>query len=167
MTSDRVRSDGISASSSPTGSGYRVPSANGIRSASAWAPSVPLLPKKPTCTQAVGRPSWQNAQVPSENANGITTTSPFVILLTCDPTSSTTPMASCPIDCPVSERSIDSYGHRSLPQMQARVTRTTASVGSTIAASGTSSMRTSPAAYMTVALMASREPPVRPLRETL
>src|SRR4051812_30847384 len=35
--------------------------------------------------------------------------------------------------------------------MQPRVTRTTASVGSMIFASGTSSMRTSPAAYMIVA----------------
>jgi hypothetical protein len=30
--------------------------------------------------------------------------SPFMTLVTCDPTSSTTPMASWPIDCPVSER---------------------------------------------------------------
>src|SRR6266536_3221778 len=44
-----------------------------MRSASAWAPFVPLLPKKPTCTQAVLSPSWQNSQVPSEIANGITT----------------------------------------------------------------------------------------------
>ena len=43
------------------------------------------------------------------------------------------------------------YGHRSLPQMQARVTRITASVGSTMAASGTFSIRTSWALYMTVA----------------
>src|SRR6266851_4832073 len=37
--------------------------------------------------------------------------------------------------------------------MQARVTRTTASVGSLIAGSGTFSIRTSPAPYMTVARM--------------
>src|SRR5512132_113883 len=154
MTSDNVSSDGINASSSPTGSGYSVPSANGMRSASAWAPFIPLLPKNPTCTHAVDRPSWQNAQVPSENANGITTRSPFLTMVTRDPTSSTMPMASWPIAWPLSDRSIDAYGHRSLPQMQARVTRMTASVGSTIAASGTSSTRTSPAAYMMVALMA-------------
>jgi hypothetical protein len=94
ITPDSVSSPGISASSSPTGSGYSVPSANGIRSASAWAPFMPLLPKKPTCTQAVGRPSSQKAQVPSENANGITTTSPRLTLPTCAPTSSTTPIAS-------------------------------------------------------------------------
>lgn len=55
-------SDGMRPSSSPTGSGYRVPSANGIRSASAWAPLMPVLPKKPTCTHAVGGLSGQNAQ---------------------------------------------------------------------------------------------------------
>src|SRR5918992_3419282 len=41
--------------------------------------------------------------------------------------------------------------------MQARVTRRIASVGSTSAASGTFSTRTSPAAYMTVALMPPRK----------
>ncbi|HEX2086484.1 MAG TPA: hypothetical protein VHF89_12430 [Solirubrobacteraceae bacterium] len=107
MTSDSVSSDGMSASSSPTGSGYSVPSASGTRSASAWAPFMPSLPKKPTCTHAVGSPSRQNEQVPSEYANGMTTTSPFSTVVTCDPTSSTTPTASWPIDCPVSERSID------------------------------------------------------------
>src|SRR3954447_16021258 len=83
----------------------------------------------------------------------MTTTSPRLTARTSAPTSSTTPMPSGPIDCPVSLRSIDQYGQRSLPQMQARVTRTSASVGSRMAASGTSSMRTSPAACMTVALM--------------
>ncbi|RDJ93523.1 hypothetical protein B4Q13_21350, partial [Lacticaseibacillus rhamnosus] len=41
----------------------------------------------------------------------------------------------------------------SLPQMQARVTRTIASVDSEIRGSGTVSMRTSPAPYITVAFM--------------
>jgi hypothetical protein len=52
--------------------------------------------------------------------------------------------------------SVDSnslYGQRSLPQMQARVMRTSASVGFTIVASGTFSRRTSPARYMIVARM--------------
>jgi hypothetical protein len=121
-----------------------------------------LLPKKPTCTQAVLSPSWQKAQVPSENANGMTTTSPGLTVRTSAPTSSTTPMASWPIGWPVSVASSDAYGQRSLPQMQARVTRTTASVGSAIVASGTSSMRTSPAANMKVALMAFRQARVGP-----
>jgi hypothetical protein len=97
----------------------------------------------------------------AEKANGMTTRSPLLILVTCDPTSSTTPTASWPIDCPVSERSIEAYGHRSLPQTQARVTRTIASVGSTIAASGTSSTRTSLAAYMPVALMPVTKAPIQ------
>jgi hypothetical protein len=45
------------------------------------------------------------------------------------------------------------YGQRSLPQMQARVTRTSASVGSMSRASGTVSIRTSPAPNMMVARM--------------
>ena len=50
---------------------------------------------------------------------------------------------------------IDWYGQRSLPQMQARVTLTRASVGSISRASGTVSTRTSPAPYMTVARMST------------
>src|SRR2546423_1290955 len=34
-----------------------------MRSASACAPFMPLLPKKPTCTQAVLSPSWQKSDV--------------------------------------------------------------------------------------------------------
>src|SRR4051794_12527474 len=81
----------------------------------------------------------------------MTTTSPAFRVRTSAPTASTTPTASCPIRRPVSLGSIDLYGQRSLPQTQARVTVTTASVGSAISASGTVSTRTSPAAYMTVA----------------
>jgi hypothetical protein len=73
------------------------------------------------------------------------------------------PMASWPVRVPVSLRFIWWYGCRSLPQMQARVTRRIASVGSTIAGSGTSWTRTSPAAYMTVALMLASLAPVRAL----
>src|SRR2546421_11538053 len=64
---------------------------------------------------------------------------------------------SCPIRRPVSVGSIDLYGHRSLPQMAERVTRTSASVGSIRRASGTVSTRTSPAPYMRVARIA--QPP--------
>ena len=54
---------------------------------------------------------------------------------------------------PASSCGIDLYGQRSLPQIAARVTRTSASVGSISRASGTSSMRTSPAPYISVARM--------------
>src|SRR5438128_10730025 len=53
---------------------------------------------------------------------------------------------------------ISLYGQRSLPQMQARVTATSASVGSIRRASGTFSMRTSPAPYRTVARINSLPP---------
>src|SRR5207245_5722964 len=49
---------------------------------------------------------------------------------------------------------ISLYGQRSLPQMQARLTATSASVESIRRASGTFWMRTSPAPYRTVARIA-------------
>src|SRR6266568_4610693 len=55
---------------------------------------------------------------------------------------------------PVWLRGMLLYGHRSLPQIAVRVTRTTASVDSTRWASGTVSTRTSPALYIKVARMA-------------
>src|SRR6266513_2235396 len=151
ITSESVSNDAISASSACAPSGKRVPSANGIRTASACAPATSVVPKNPPWIHDVWSPSWQNAHVPSENANGIITKSPRLILLTSAPTSSTTPIASCPITRPVSLRSIFWYGHKSLPQIHARVTRMRASVGSMICGSGTFSIRTSPALYITVA----------------
>jgi hypothetical protein len=70
-------------------------------------------------------------------------------------------MNSCPIRRPVSVCSIWLYGQRSLPQTAARVTRTSASVGSIRRASGTFSTRTSPAPYITVARI---RPTSRPRR---
>jgi Helix-turn-helix domain len=55
--------------------------------------------------------------------------------------------------CLVSLVGMSLYGHRSLPQMQARTTRMIASVGSRMDGSGMFSMRTSPAPYMTIARM--------------
>ena len=72
-------------------------------------------------------------------------------LRTSEPTSSTTPMNSWPIRRPGSRGSSGLYGQRSCRRCTARVTRTSASVGSMTLASGTVSMRTSPAPYMTVA----------------
>src|SRR4051794_17315782 len=103
----------------------------------------------------VCRPSWQNSHVPSETANGLTTRSPFFTVVTSEPVSSTTPMNSCPIRAGPSAGDIEPYGHRSLPQMQEAVMRTSASVGCLIAESGTSSTRTSPAPYIFVARMKS------------
>src|SRR4051794_1805022 len=84
-------------------------------------------------------------------ANGLTTRSLFLTVVTSEPVSSTTPMNSCPIRAGSPADGIEPYGHRSLPQMQEAVTRTSASVGNLITESGTSSTRTSPAPYMVVA----------------
>jgi hypothetical protein len=51
-------------------------------------------------------------------------------------------------------------GPESLPQIHARVTRTTASVGRRIRGSGTVSTRTSPAPYMTVACIVKMSRPL-------
>ena len=114
---------------------------------------------KPTCTQAVGSSSLQNSHVPSEIANGITTTWPRLTVLASLPTASTMPIASWPMLCPVSLFGMSLYGHRSLPQIQARTTRMIASVGSSNDGSGTFSTRTSPAPYMMVARMSQVLPP--------
>src|SRR5215218_1696672 len=109
--------------------------------------------QKAPWAQDVYRPSWQNAHVPSEIANGQTTRSPFLTVVTSEPASSTTPMNSWPMRAGPSAGDMEPYGHRSLPQMQEAVTRTSASVGCLMTESGTSSTRTSPAPYMVVARM--------------
>src|SRR5215217_4415289 len=143
----------MSAESAATGSRTSVPSANGTRIASACAPSSGMPSQKAPWAQDVCRPSWQNLHVPSETANGLTTRSPLLTLLTSEPVSSTTPMNSWPIRAGPSAGDLEPYGHRSLPQMQEAVTRTSASVGCLMTESGTSSTRTSPAPYRWVARM--------------
>src|SRR5262249_31964189 len=108
-------------------------------------------PNLPPWRQSLWRPSRQNSHVPSDQRNGDTTRSPAFTVRTSGPTSSTTPTNSCPMRRPAFVGSIDLYGHRSLPQIAARLTRTSASVGSMRWASGTFSTRTSPAPYMSVA----------------
>src|SRR4051812_25874360 len=148
----------MSAESASTGSLTSVPSANGTRIASACAPSSGMPSQKAPWAQDVCRPSWQNSHVPSEIANGLTTRSPFLTVLTSEPVSSTTPMNSCPIRAGPLSADIEPYGHRSLPQMQEAVMRTRASVGCLMTESGTSSIRTSPASYMFVARMGCSSP---------
>src|SRR6266542_1868359 len=120
ITSESVSSDGISASSRPTGSTTSVPSACGTRKASPCPPSTSSRPYLPPCRHSLCRPSWQNTQVPSDHRNGETTTSPALTVRTSVPTASTTPMNSWPMRRPVSLCSIVLYGQRSLPQMAAR-----------------------------------------------
>jgi hypothetical protein len=88
---------------------------------------------------------YETMMLPSEYAHGMTTRSPTFAVRTSAPIASTTPTASCPSRRPLSACSRVLYGHRSLPQIAARLTTTRASVGSIRAASGTFSMRTSPA----------------------
>src|SRR5215207_7168244 len=92
--------------------------------------------------------------------NDPTTKSPALTFFTAGPTSSTTPTYSWPITW-WSAGSIPRYGHRSDPQMQVAVRRTTASVGSIIFGSSRSSTRTSPALYITtprIRLLLSNRP---------
>src|SRR3954469_9783977 len=161
MTSERVRSDGMRAWSWPTGSVISVPSASGTRTASPWPPSSVVPPHHPPCRQDVCNPCRQNSHVPSDHANGATTRSPFFTVRTSLPIASTTPMNSWPMRFPVSLAGIELYGQRSLPQIHARVTRTRASVASTILASGTVSTRTSCTPYITVACISSLQFPAR------
>ena len=131
------------------GTATRVPSASGTRTASACAPAVPRSGsfQKPPLTHEVCSPARQNSQTPQEIANGAITKSPGVTVVTSAPTSSTTPISSCPIELPSAEVGAEWYGCRSLPQTQARVTRTSASVGCWSFGSGAVITRTSPAPY--------------------
>ena len=92
--------------SHPTGRTTSVPSACGIRTASACAPATSTVPKNPPRTQEVCSPSRQNAQLPSEKANGMTTRSPTLWVRTSVPTASTTPIASWPMTRAASPGSI-------------------------------------------------------------
>ncbi len=47
-------------------------------------------------SQSEKSPCWQNQQVPQQMVKGTTTRSPRFSLVTADPTSSTTPIGSCP-----------------------------------------------------------------------
>jgi hypothetical protein len=74
-------------------------------------------------------PLRQCRQVWSLIAKGATTKSPGRMVRTSDPTSSTTPAISCPMRRGRRVGLIPRYGHRSEPQTQVAVVRTTASVG--------------------------------------
>lgn len=108
ITSESVSSDRRVASSWPEpGTGTNVPDASGTRTASPWPPSMVPLPKVAPCTQAIVAPWRQCGQVPSLTMNGAMTRSPTATPVTSDPTASTTPMNSWPIDptaCSVSPR---------------------------------------------------------------
>lgn len=94
---ERVSSErSISSECPEPGTATRVPLAKGTRTASHWPPS-PFMGKNPPLAQAVVTPWRQCGQVPSLNANGAITRSPFATLRASLPVSSTTPMNSWPI----------------------------------------------------------------------
>src|SRR3954453_1280898 len=88
-------------------------------------------------------PAAQCGHVLSEYMNGAMTKSPARTVVTSGPTSSTTPTNSVPMRAPSVIGFSPRYGHRSDPQMQEAVIRTTASVGARIVGVATSDRRTS------------------------
>src|SRR4051812_19363401 len=86
---------------------------------------------------------------------------------TSSPSSSTTPMNSCPIRRGSRTAGSPRYGHRSDPQMQLARTRTTASRGPSSFGSGACSRRTSwgPCSTVAFTLSSFRHPDVLPERD--
>src|SRR4051812_35360751 len=158
--SEAARRLGIRSSEGSSGVATRVPSASGTRSSSACAPSAPIATR---LTQALWYPARQIGQVLSEAQNEPTTNWPGRTVATSAPTSSTMPTYSWPIGIGQASSStpMPRYGQRSEPQTQARTMRTTASVGSRIDGSGTSSTRTSPGPYITVPRISDHSLPAR------
>src|ERR1044072_8895442 len=85
----------------------------------------------------------QKKQLPHEIGNGTTTRSPLLRLVTAEPTSTTSPMNSCPSTSPrIMPGTKPSYRCTSEPQIAALVTFTIASRGFKMRGSGTSSTPT-------------------------
>ena len=128
ITSESDSSAGMSASSSPPGA------RRACRPPAGRAPPHPARRRRRAAPEAavqarVCSPSRQNTQVPSDTANGATTRSPGLTVRTSAPTSSTMPMNSWPIRRPASSAP-SVVGPEVAPADAARVTRTSASVGS-------------------------------------
>src|SRR5918997_2179152 len=83
-----------------------------------------------TLWQLLYRPRAQNQQLPQKMLNGTITRSPTCRFCTEEPTSSTTPMNSCPNVCPIRVSGMSPWKRcRSEPQIAASCTRTIASLG--------------------------------------
>jgi hypothetical protein len=100
------------------------------------------------------QPALQLRQVPQLMLNGTDTRSPTLTRFTPGPTSSITPMFSCPRTMPASSGARPSKGCKSEPQMLAVVIRMIASSGCSIFGSGTSSTAMSNGPLYTTAFMA-------------
>src|SRR5919112_6461558 len=107
-----------------------------------------------TLWQLEYRPRAQKKQVPQNTLNGTITRSPGLRFCTDGPTWSTTPMNSWPNVIPTRVSGIIPwYRCRSEPQIAARVTRTIASLGCSIAGMSFSSTRTRYGPRYTIARM--------------
>src|ERR1700722_19624149 len=141
------------------GTAYSEVSAYGTRTDSAWVPSMrwpKIQPIPPTVWQCEGMPRWQYSQRPHFVMAGTRTRSPTANPLTASPTSVTVPTASWPRMRPSVTAATSPWRMcRSVPQIVVVSTRTTTSVGSWIAASGTSSQAFLPGPWYTSAFKAA------------
>src|SRR3712207_4574132 len=110
-------------------------------------------------------PRAQYQHEPQKTLKGTITRSPTCRFCTDEPTSSTTPMNSCPNVCPIRVSGISPwYRCRSEPQIAASVTRTIASFGCSIPGLSFSSTRTLYGPRYVIARIASLPPDaVQPL----
>ena len=103
---------------------------SGMRSASAWAPSIAAVAEEAAVDAGGLQPLLaEHAGAVGERERHDDDVAALDRAHVALPTSSTMPIASWPIALAVLVRLHRLYGHRSLPQMQARVTRISASVG--------------------------------------
>src|SRR6202035_5639380 len=141
----------------PAGTAYSEVSAYGTRTDSAWVPSIrwpKIQPMPPTVWQCDGMARWQYSQRPHLVMAGTSTRSPALKPFTASPTWVTVPTASWPRMRPsVTAATSPCRMCRSVPQIVVVSTFTTTSVGSLIAASGTSSQALRPGPWYTSAFM--------------
>ncbi len=117
-------------SSAPSGIGYRLVSACGIRTNSAWVPSIVLPRIQPPVVQWEYMPLRQYSQRPQALMQEISTLSPGLNVTTPGPTESITPTPSWPRMVPGLQVSTSPLRMcRSVPHIVVFVIRTTASVG--------------------------------------
>ena len=120
-------------------------SACGMRTYSAWVPSMVLPRIQPPSLQCEYIPRLQGAHRPQEVMHEMRTVSPLRMPVTADPISSTIPTPSCPRMRPsVTLGTSPLRMCRSVPQMVVVVIRTTASVAAVIRGFGFSSQERRP-----------------------
>jgi hypothetical protein len=132
-------------SSAPFGTACRLVSAYGMRTYSAWVPSIRWPRIQPPSAQWEYMPFLHASQRPQEVMHEMRTRSPFLKLETAEPASSMTPSPSCPRMRPsVTVATSPFMMCRSVPQMVVLSIRTIASVGFWIVGRGFSSQERFP-----------------------